>query len=72
MTTREKQNITDLVQLLQSAGATKEGTVAIMLVLETDEQDEAMLDWMTSLKKAPTENEALVKAMEIWKAYPAE
>ena len=60
------------LNLLLSTFVTKEGGIAILLLLEGDEAKEKMLDWLLDLEKEPTENEALVKALEIHAQMKAE
>lgn len=39
--------------------------MAIMFMLETEEQQDAMLNWMIDQSEAPTEEQLLRKAIEI-------
>lgn len=55
----------NILQLLKYCGITQEAAMAIMFMLETEEQQEAMLSWMIQQKEPPTEQELLKMAVEI-------
>lgn len=50
---------------LQLCKIPREGMIVIVSLLETEEQQEEMLDWMIQQDEAPTEQELLKKAVEI-------
>ena len=53
------------IQLLKCCGITQGAAMAIMFMLETEEQQETMLDWMINQNEPPTEETLLTKAVEI-------
>lgn len=55
----------NIIQLLKCCGITQDAAMAIMFMLETEEQQEAMLDWMIWQDSPPTEEQLLAKAYEI-------
>ena len=63
-----------LAEGLAIYGATRNGMIAILGVLETPEEERKMIDWlvMQDENSLPTENEMLVKALEIHAQMKAE
>ena len=55
----------NIIQLLKCCGITQDAAMAIMFMLETEEQQEAMLSWMIQQNEPPTEQELLKMAVEI-------
>lgn len=55
----------NIIQLLKCCGITQGAAMAIMFMLETEEQQETMLDWMINQNEPPTEETLLTKAVEI-------
>lgn len=55
----------NIIQLLKCCGITRDAAMAIMFMLETEEQQETMLDWMINQNEPPTEETLLTKAVEI-------
>lgn len=55
----------NIIQLLKCCGITQCAAMAIMFMLETEEQQETMLDWMINQNEPPTEETLLTKAVEI-------
>ncbi len=55
----------NIIQLLKCCGITQGAAMAIMFMLETEEQQETMLDWMINQNEPPTEEALLTKAVEI-------
>lgn len=55
----------NIIQLLKCCGVSIGAAMAIMFMLETEEQQDAMLNWMIDQSEAPTEEQLLRKAIEI-------
>lgn len=55
----------DIITGLKLCGISKDGIIAMMTFLETEEQQEKMLDWMIWQDEAPTEQKLLRKIVEI-------
>ena len=55
----------NIIQLLKCCGITQGAAMAIMFMLETEEQQETMLDWMINQNEPPIEETLLTKAVEI-------
>ncbi len=54
-----------LIDGLRCCGITQGAALAIMFMLETEEQQETMLNWMIEQDGPPTEEALLTKAVEI-------
>ncbi len=55
----------NIIQLLKCCGVSLGAAMAIMFMLETEKQQDAMLNWMIEQSEAPTEEQLLTKAIEI-------
>ena len=54
-----------LAEGLHACGISKDCALCIGLMLETAEQEQAMLDWILDLEDLPTETECLEQAVKI-------
>ena len=54
-----------LTEGLHACGVSRNCAMCIILLLETEEQEQAMLDWVLELEDLPTEQECLEQAVAI-------
>ena len=56
---------------LHACGISKNCALCIILLLETEDQAQAMLDWILELETPPTEQECLIEALAIKQEIPS-